>query len=178
MNYSKIKLNIFSLNPFSFLFFSGASVLFMDGRETCLCCCFSLQPLSWQQPYVPVLARGMLDFLMVPTAFLMGCHLSHYEEVATVSHGPVVVLACRMYVCVHHIDMHERREWTVSAACCILRGLDASVGQETDDLVLVNIDNGSVSTSCSDTLHLPEIPPAAADCFTQRFWHFFSTARI
>lgn len=39
-------------------------------------------------------------------------------------------------------------------------------------MVLVNIDNGSVSTSCSDTLHLPEIPPAAADCFTQRFWHF------
>ncbi|XP_068592187.1 DENN domain-containing protein 3-like isoform X5 [Cebidichthys violaceus] len=81
-----------------------------------------LQPLSWQQPYVPVLARGMLDFLMAPTAFLMGCHLSHFEEVAT----------------------------------------------ETDDLVLINIDNGSVSTSCSETLDLPEIPPAAADCFTQR----------
>ncbi|XP_031708722.1 DENN domain-containing protein 3-like isoform X1 [Anarrhichthys ocellatus] len=81
-----------------------------------------LQPLSWQQPYVPVLARGMLDFLMAPTAFLMGCQLSHFEEVAT----------------------------------------------ETDDLVLINIDNGSVSTSCSETLDLPEIPPAAADCFTQR----------
>ncbi|XP_071324269.1 DENN domain-containing protein 3-like isoform X1 [Trachinotus anak] len=81
-----------------------------------------LQPLSWQQPYVPVLARGMLDFLMAPTAFLMGCHLSHFEEVAA----------------------------------------------ETDDLILINIDNGSVSTSCSDTLDLPHIPPAAADCFTQR----------
>ncbi|XP_056299493.1 DENN domain-containing protein 3-like isoform X2 [Pseudoliparis swirei] len=81
-----------------------------------------LQPLSWQQPYVPVLARGMLDFLMAPTAFLMGCHLSHFEEVAS----------------------------------------------ETDDLVLINIDNGSVSTSCSETLGLPEIPPAAADCFTKR----------
>ncbi|XP_074509876.1 DENN domain-containing protein 3-like isoform X2 [Sebastes fasciatus] len=81
-----------------------------------------LQPLSWQQPYVPVLARGMLDFLMAPTAFLMGCHLSHFEEVAN----------------------------------------------ETDDLILINIDNGSVSTSCSETLDLPEIPPAAADCFTQR----------
>lgn len=44
-----------------------------------------LQPLSWQQPYVPVLARGMLDFLMAPTAFLMGCHISHFEEVAAVS---------------------------------------------------------------------------------------------
>ncbi|XP_054477043.1 DENN domain-containing protein 3-like isoform X1 [Anoplopoma fimbria] len=81
-----------------------------------------LQPLSWQQPYVPVLARGMLDFLMAPTAFLMGCHLSHLEEVAT----------------------------------------------ETDDLVLINIDNGSVSTSCSETVDLPEIPLAAADCFTKR----------
>ncbi|XP_063734972.1 DENN domain-containing protein 3-like isoform X2 [Eleginops maclovinus] len=81
-----------------------------------------LQPLLWQQPYVPVLARGMLDFLMAPTAFLMGCHLSHFEEVAA----------------------------------------------ETDHLILINIDNGSVSTSCSETLDLPEIPPAAADCFTQR----------
>ncbi|TKS82005.1 DENN domain-containing protein 3 [Collichthys lucidus] len=81
-----------------------------------------LQPLSWQQPYVPVLARGMLDFLMAPTAFLMGCHLSHLEEVAA----------------------------------------------ETDDLILINIDNGSVSTSCSEIVDLPEIPPAAADCFTQR----------
>ncbi|KAM4579659.1 DENN domain-containing protein 3-like isoform 1-T2 [Odontesthes bonariensis] len=81
-----------------------------------------LQPLSWQHPYVPVLARGMLDFLMAPTAFLMGCHLSHFAEVAA----------------------------------------------ETDDLILVNIDDGSVSTSSSDTLDLPDIPPAAADCFTQR----------
>ncbi|XP_026172851.1 DENN domain-containing protein 3-like isoform X3 [Mastacembelus armatus] len=81
-----------------------------------------LQPMSWQQPYVPVLARGMLDFLMAPTAFLMGCHVSHFEEVAT----------------------------------------------ETDDLILINIDNGSVSTSHSNTVDIPDIPPAAADCFTQR----------
>ncbi|KAF7657656.1 hypothetical protein LDENG_00023980 [Lucifuga dentata] len=81
-----------------------------------------LQPLSWQQPYVPVLARGMLDFLMSPTAFLMGCHLRHFEE----------------------------------------------VGAETDDLILINIDNGSVSSSHSETIDIPEIPLAAADCFTQR----------
>ncbi|CAJ1062158.1 DENN domain-containing protein 3-like isoform X1 [Xyrichtys novacula] len=81
-----------------------------------------LQPLSWQQPYVPVLSRGMLDFLMAPTAFLMGCHLSHFPEVAA----------------------------------------------ETDDLILINIDSGSVSTSHSETLGLPEIPQAAAECFTQR----------
>ncbi|MED6257748.1 hypothetical protein ATANTOWER_030759 [Ataeniobius toweri] len=81
-----------------------------------------LQPLTWQHPYVPVLARGMLDFLMAPTAFLMGCHLSHFAEVAT----------------------------------------------ETDDLILVNIDDGSVSTSLSDAIDIPEIPVAAADYFIQR----------
>lgn len=45
----------------------------------------SIQPLSWQQPYVPVLSRSMLDFLMVPTALLMGCHVRHFKEVAAVS---------------------------------------------------------------------------------------------
>ncbi|XP_028281858.1 DENN domain-containing protein 3-like [Parambassis ranga] len=93
-------------------------------RLTLVAECFLLflQPLSWQQPYVPVLARGMLDFLMAPTAFLMGCHLSHFAEVAA----------------------------------------------ETDDLILINIDNGSISTSSSDTVDLPDIPAAAADCFAQR----------
>ncbi|CAL8247165.1 unnamed protein product [Lota lota] len=41
-----------------------------------------LQPMSWQQLYVPVLASGMLALLMAPTAFLMGCHSSHYKDVA------------------------------------------------------------------------------------------------
>ncbi|CAL1611210.1 unnamed protein product [Knipowitschia caucasica] len=86
------------------------------------CLLLFLWPLSWQHPYVPVLSRSMLDFLMAPTAFLMGCHISHYEEVAS----------------------------------------------ETDDLVLINLDNGSVSTSCSETLDLPDIPVSAAECFTQR----------
>ncbi|KAJ3598250.1 hypothetical protein NHX12_001761 [Muraenolepis orangiensis] len=80
-----------------------------------------LKPMSWQQPYVPVLASTMLDFLMAPTAFLMGCHRSHFEEVAA----------------------------------------------ETDDLILINIDVGSVSMSGRETLGLPEIPAAAAECFTQ-----------
>lgn len=43
-----------------------------------------LHPLSWQHPYVPVLSCQMLDFVMAPTAYLMGCHLQHYEEVAAV----------------------------------------------------------------------------------------------
>ncbi|XP_031609877.1 DENN domain-containing protein 3-like [Oreochromis aureus] len=81
-----------------------------------------LQPLLWQHPYVPVLAKGMLDFLMAPTAFLMGCHLSHFADVSA----------------------------------------------ETDDLILINIDNGSLSTSTFDTVDLPDIPPVAAHCFTQR----------
>ncbi|XP_024122822.1 DENN domain-containing protein 3 [Oryzias melastigma] len=80
-----------------------------------------LKPLCWQHPYVPVLARGMLDFVMAPTAFLMGCHLSHFDEVAA----------------------------------------------ETSDLILVNLDDGSVRSSSSDTVDLPDIPPVAADCFTQ-----------
>lgn len=42
------------------------------------------------------------------------------------------------------------------------------ISQETDDLILVNIDNGSVSTSSSETVDLPQIPPAARDCFAQR----------
>ncbi|KAK5607441.1 hypothetical protein CRENBAI_021189 [Crenichthys baileyi] len=81
-----------------------------------------LQPLSWQQPYVPVLARGMLDFLMAPTAFLMGCHVNHFEEVAA----------------------------------------------ETEDLILVNVDDGSIQASRSEALDLPDIPLAAAECFISR----------
>ncbi|XP_017280436.1 DENN domain-containing protein 3 [Kryptolebias marmoratus] len=81
-----------------------------------------LKPLSWQHPFVPVLPRDMLDFLMAPTAFLMGSHLSHFSEVAA----------------------------------------------ETDDLILVNIDDGSVSSSSLDVIDVPDIPPAAADCFTHR----------
>ncbi|CAN9503904.1 unnamed protein product [Ophioblennius macclurei] len=81
-----------------------------------------LQPLSWQQPYVPVLARGMLDFLMAPTAFLMGCHISHFEEVAA----------------------------------------------ETEDLILVNIDEGIIHSSCSETIDLPAIPMAAVESFVSR----------
>uniref|UniRef100_A0AAQ4RIX9 UDENN domain-containing protein n=1 Tax=Gasterosteus aculeatus aculeatus TaxID=481459 RepID=A0AAQ4RIX9_GASAC len=81
-----------------------------------------LQPLSWQQPYVPVLARGMLDFLMAPTAFLMGCHISNFEEVAA----------------------------------------------ETEELILVNVDDGIIQSSWSEGFDLPSIPLAAAECFISR----------
>lgn len=60
-----------------------------------ICCLLHLfQPLSWQQPYVPVLSGGMLDFLMAPTAFLMGCHISHFEEVAAVSTNIHCLCSC------------------------------------------------------------------------------------
>ncbi|XP_056272020.1 DENN domain-containing protein 3 isoform X1 [Pseudoliparis swirei] len=81
-----------------------------------------LQPLTWQQPYVPVLARGMLDFLMAPTAFLMGCHISHFDEVAA----------------------------------------------ETEELILVNVDDGIIQSSWSETIDLPAIPLAAAESFMSR----------
>uniref|UniRef100_A0A8C7QWN4 DENN domain-containing protein 3 n=1 Tax=Oncorhynchus mykiss TaxID=8022 RepID=A0A8C7QWN4_ONCMY len=81
-----------------------------------------IHPLVWQHPFVPILSRQMLDFLMAPTAYLMGCHLHHYEEVAA----------------------------------------------ETDDLILVNIDDGTVSSSWSDGIDLPDVPLAAAECFITR----------
>lgn len=51
-----------------------------------------LHPLRWQHTLVPILSGQMLDFLMAPTAFLMGCHLSHLEEVSKVRYrlGPTL----------------------------------------------------------------------------------------
>ncbi|XP_061521113.1 DENN domain-containing protein 3 isoform X1 [Phycodurus eques] len=86
------------------------------------CLLLYLKPLTWQHPYVPVLSRGMLDFLMAPTAFLMGCHISHFEEVAA----------------------------------------------ETEDLILVNIDDGIIQSSCADVIDLATIPLTAAECFISR----------
>ncbi|XP_007249779.3 DENN domain-containing protein 3 [Astyanax mexicanus] len=89
-------------------------------RLTLMAECFMLyiHPLRWQHPLVPTLSRQMLDFLMAPTAFLMGCHLSHFKEVA----------------------------------------------METDDLILINIDEGTLSSDVT----IPEAPRAAAECFKRR----------
>ncbi|XP_072531434.1 DENN domain-containing protein 3 [Salminus brasiliensis] len=84
------------------------------------CFMFFIHPLHWQHPFVPVLSRQMLDFLMAPTAYLMGCHLHHLEEVAS----------------------------------------------ETEDLILVDIDDGTVSSSCD--ADLPEMPLIAVECFKRR----------
>ncbi|XP_067323360.1 DENN domain-containing protein 3 [Anolis sagrei] len=40
-----------------------------------------LHPIQWQHTFVPILSRQMLDFVMAPTSFLMGCHIDHFEEV-------------------------------------------------------------------------------------------------
>ncbi|MGH0151671.1 UNVERIFIED_CONTAM: hypothetical protein FKN15_042117 [Acipenser sinensis] len=40
--------------------------------------------------------------------------------------------------------------------------------QETDDLILINIDNGSISSSSSRELDIPDVPLGAAECFMSR----------
>ncbi|XP_063041761.1 DENN domain-containing protein 3 isoform X2 [Engraulis encrasicolus] len=93
-------------------------------RLTLVAECFMryIHPLSWQHPFVPVLSRGMLDFLMAPTSYLMGCHAHHIEDVLA----------------------------------------------ETDDLILIHIDEGIVTSSNSADSGLPDPPWAARECFTRR----------
>ncbi|XP_054216125.1 DENN domain-containing protein 3 isoform X5 [Homo sapiens] len=50
-----------------------------------------LYPLQWQHPFVPILSDQMLDFVMAPTSFLMGCHLDHFEEVSKEADGLVLI---------------------------------------------------------------------------------------
>ncbi|KAM4865580.1 DENN domain-containing protein 3 [Thomomys bottae] len=50
-----------------------------------------LHPLQWQHTFVPILSRQMLDFVMAPTSFLMGCHLDHFEEVNKEADGLVLI---------------------------------------------------------------------------------------
>ncbi|XP_019383764.1 PREDICTED: DENN domain-containing protein 3 [Gavialis gangeticus] len=46
------------------------------------CFMLYLHPLQWQHTFVPILSHQMLDFVMAPTSFLMGCHVDHFEEVS------------------------------------------------------------------------------------------------
>ncbi|XP_066121675.1 DENN domain-containing protein 3 isoform X1 [Saccopteryx bilineata] len=50
-----------------------------------------LHPLQWQHTFVPILSGQMLDFVMAPTSFLMGCHVSHFEEVSKEADGLVLI---------------------------------------------------------------------------------------
>ncbi|XP_028820569.1 DENN domain-containing protein 3 isoform X2 [Denticeps clupeoides] len=47
------------------------------------CLMLYIHPLQWQHPFVPILSRQMLDFVMAPTSFLMGCHIHHIEEIVS-----------------------------------------------------------------------------------------------
>ncbi|XP_015263165.1 PREDICTED: DENN domain-containing protein 3 [Gekko japonicus] len=46
------------------------------------CFMLYLHPIQWQHTFVPILSRQMLDFVMAPTSFLMGCHVDHFGEVS------------------------------------------------------------------------------------------------
>ncbi|XP_015416908.1 PREDICTED: DENN domain-containing protein 3, partial [Myotis davidii] len=70
------------------VFFSASWALLTLVAE---CFLAYLHPLRWQHTLVPILSGQMLDFLMAPTAFLMGCHLSHLEEVSKEADGLVLI---------------------------------------------------------------------------------------
>ncbi|XP_032981773.1 DENN domain-containing protein 3 isoform X2 [Rhinolophus ferrumequinum] len=50
-----------------------------------------LHPLQWKHTFVPILSGQMLDFVMAPTSFLMGCHLDHFEEVSKEADGLILI---------------------------------------------------------------------------------------
>ncbi|XP_065484221.1 DENN domain-containing protein 3 isoform X2 [Caloenas nicobarica] len=88
------------------------------------CFMLYLHPLQWQHTFVPLLSHQMLDFVMAPTSFLMGCHTDHFEEVST----------------------------------------------ETEDLILINIDNGDITHSkmAEEEPEIPDVPAQAAETFIKR----------
>ncbi|XP_072100679.1 DENN domain-containing protein 3-like isoform X3 [Mobula birostris] len=54
------------------------------------CFIYFLHPLPWRHTYIPVLGSQMLDLLMAPTVFLMGCHSRHMDIVSEVEELVVV----------------------------------------------------------------------------------------
>ncbi|XP_066539369.1 DENN domain-containing protein 3 isoform X2 [Hoplias malabaricus] len=89
-------------------------------RLTMIAECFMLyiHPLHWQHPLVPTLSRQMLDFLMAPTAFLMGCHISHIQEVATETDDLILVNADEGTITSDFVDIPEAPH---AAALCFKR---------------------------------------------------------
>uniref|UniRef100_A0A803XZD4 DENN domain-containing protein 3 n=1 Tax=Meleagris gallopavo TaxID=9103 RepID=A0A803XZD4_MELGA len=55
------------------------------------CFMLYLHPLQWQHTFVPLLSRHMLDFVMAPTSFLMGCHADHFEVVSTEAEDLILI---------------------------------------------------------------------------------------
>ncbi|XP_032897163.1 DENN domain-containing protein 3-like [Amblyraja radiata] len=82
------------------------------------CFVYYLRPLPWRHPYIPVLASSMLDMLMAPTVFLMGCHSRHIRTVI-----------------------------------------------ELEELVLVDIDTGTVVFPQNPEFHAPPLPTAITEEF-------------
>ncbi|KAM8785713.1 DENN domain-containing protein 3 isoform 2-T2 [Rhynchonycteris naso] len=70
------------------VFFSASWALLTLVAE---CFLAYLHPLQWQHTFVPILSGQMLDFVMAPTSFLMGCHVSHFEEVSKEADGLVLI---------------------------------------------------------------------------------------
>ncbi|XP_072805905.1 DENN domain-containing protein 3 isoform X2 [Vicugna pacos] len=70
------------------VFFSSSWALLTLVAE---CFMVYLHPLQWQHTFVPILSGQMLDFLMAPTSFLMGCHLDHFEEVSKEADGLILI---------------------------------------------------------------------------------------
>ncbi|XP_059971573.1 DENN domain-containing protein 3 isoform X1 [Mesoplodon densirostris] len=70
------------------VFFSSSWALLTLVAE---CFMAYLHPLQWQHTFVPILSRQMLDFVMAPTSFLMGCHLDHFEEVSKEADGLILI---------------------------------------------------------------------------------------
>lgn len=70
------------------MFFSCNWVLLMLVAE---CFMVYLHPLQWQHTFVPILSQQMLNFVMAPTSFLMGCHINHFEEVSKAADGLILI---------------------------------------------------------------------------------------
>ncbi|KAM8967231.1 DENN domain-containing protein 3 isoform 2-T2 [Pelodytes ibericus] len=117
----KVVLQIMSciLTEQRMVFFSADWALLTLVAE---CFMLYLHPMQWQHTFVPILSRQMLDFVMAPTSFLMGCHLDYYEEVS----------------------------------------------KEAEDLVLINIDHGSILYPVNEEVEVPDLPVEAAESFISR----------
>ncbi|XP_047639109.1 DENN domain-containing protein 3 isoform X4 [Phacochoerus africanus] len=70
------------------VFFSSSWALLTLVAE---CFMAFLHPLQWQHTFVPILSGQMLDFVMAPTSFLMGCHLDHFAEVSKEADGLILI---------------------------------------------------------------------------------------
>lgn len=81
------------------------------------CFMLYLHPLQWQHTFVPILSRQMLDFIMAPTSFLMGCHIDHFEEVSTVCFRQLPLLLFTFTAFVPLLLSDASRNWLLLFRC-------------------------------------------------------------